>query len=83
VISVCYLVRADDARATKAVRAACAEVGSISNIIFEMRFNPDIFSPGAEENRTHTHTRTHTRAHTHSHTHAHTQNLEVYSCRFR
>ncbi|CAL8347888.1 unnamed protein product [Lota lota] len=38
--------KAGDARATKAVRAACEEVGSISNIIFEMRFNPNVFSTG-------------------------------------
>ncbi|KAM3610958.1 uncharacterized protein V6R79_011205 [Siganus canaliculatus] len=37
---------AGDSRATKAVRAACKEVGSISDIIFEMRFNSDVFSPG-------------------------------------
>ncbi|XP_068166681.1 clustered mitochondria protein homolog isoform X2 [Antennarius striatus] len=35
-----------DSRATEAVRAACKEVGSVSDIIFEMRFNPNIFSPG-------------------------------------
>ncbi|KAF1389086.1 hypothetical protein PFLUV_G00069810 [Perca fluviatilis] len=34
-----------DSRATQAVRAACKEVGSVSDIIFEMRFNPSIFSP--------------------------------------
>ncbi|XP_068559636.1 clustered mitochondria protein homolog [Cebidichthys violaceus] len=34
-----------DSRATKAVRAACKEVGSVSDIIFEMRFNPNVFSP--------------------------------------
>ncbi|CAG08556.1 unnamed protein product, partial [Tetraodon nigroviridis] len=28
------------------VRAACKEVGSVSDIIFEMRFNPNVFSPG-------------------------------------
>ncbi|KAM9857800.1 clustered mitochondria protein homolog [Aulostomus maculatus] len=37
---------ASDSRATNAVRAACKEVGSVSDIIFEMRFNPSIFSPG-------------------------------------
>ncbi|XP_020505586.2 clustered mitochondria protein homolog [Labrus bergylta] len=37
---------AGDSRSTDAVRAACKEVGSVSNIIFEMRLNPDIFSPG-------------------------------------
>nr|XP_020450014.1 clustered mitochondria protein homolog [Monopterus albus] len=35
-----------DSRAANAVRAACEDVGSLSNIIFEMRFNPNIFSPG-------------------------------------
>ncbi|KAI3372888.1 hypothetical protein L3Q82_023340, partial [Scortum barcoo] len=35
-----------DSRATEAVRAACKEVGSVSSIIFEMRLNPSIFSPG-------------------------------------
>ncbi|CAL8234207.1 unnamed protein product, partial [Arctogadus glacialis] len=34
-----------DARATKAVRAACEEVGSVSHLIFEMRFNPNVFCP--------------------------------------
>lgn len=37
---------ANDSRGTNAVRAACKEVGSVSNIIFEMRFNSDVFSPG-------------------------------------
>ncbi|XP_017269380.1 clustered mitochondria protein homolog [Kryptolebias marmoratus] len=37
---------ANDSRATEAVQAACKEVGSVSNIIFEMRFNPNVFSPG-------------------------------------
>uniref|UniRef100_A0A8D0ATA9 Clustered mitochondria protein homolog n=1 Tax=Sander lucioperca TaxID=283035 RepID=A0A8D0ATA9_SANLU len=41
--NVCIL--AGDSRATKAVRAACKEVGSVSDIIFEMRFNPSVFSP--------------------------------------
>ncbi|CAL8248249.1 unnamed protein product [Merluccius merluccius] len=36
---------AGDNRTTKAVRAACEEVGSVSNFIFEMRFNPNVFSP--------------------------------------
>ncbi|XP_040010315.1 clustered mitochondria protein homolog isoform X2 [Xiphias gladius] len=35
-----------DSRATAAVRAACKDVGSVSDIIFEMRFNPSVFSPG-------------------------------------
>lgn len=34
-----------DSRATNAVRAACKDVGSVSDIIFEMRFNPSVFSP--------------------------------------
>ncbi|KAJ8379812.1 hypothetical protein SKAU_G00005900 [Synaphobranchus kaupii] len=37
-----------DPRGTDAVRGACKDVGSICDIIFEMRFNPDIFSPGVE-----------------------------------
>ncbi|CAN9513275.1 unnamed protein product [Ophioblennius macclurei] len=37
---------AGDQRATDAVRAACKEVGSVSDIIFEMRFNPNVYSPG-------------------------------------
>lgn len=37
---------AGDSRATEAVRAACKEVGSVSDIIFEMRFNSSVFSPG-------------------------------------
>ncbi|TKS78790.1 Clustered mitochondria protein -like protein [Collichthys lucidus] len=37
---------AGDARATQALRAACKEVGSVSDIIFEMRFNSNVFSPG-------------------------------------
>lgn len=28
------------------MREACKDVGSISDIIFEMRFNPNVFSPG-------------------------------------
>ncbi|KAM7391868.1 hypothetical protein PAMP_022519 [Pampus punctatissimus] len=35
-----------DSRATNAVRDACRKVGSISDIIFEMRFNPNVFSSG-------------------------------------
>ncbi|XP_068594440.1 clustered mitochondria protein homolog [Brachionichthys hirsutus] len=35
-----------DSRATEAVRAACKEVGSVSDIIFEMRLNPNVFCPG-------------------------------------
>ncbi|XP_076006816.1 clustered mitochondria protein homolog [Genypterus blacodes] len=37
---------ASDSRANAAVRAACRDVGSVSDIIFEMRFNPNIFAPG-------------------------------------
>ncbi|XP_038145965.1 clustered mitochondria protein homolog [Cyprinodon tularosa] len=37
-----------DSRATDAVRAACRDVGSVSDIIFEMRFNPNVFSPGIQ-----------------------------------
>lgn len=37
---------ANDSRATSAVRAACKEVGSLSDIIFEMRLNPNVFSSG-------------------------------------
>ncbi|KAJ8263508.1 hypothetical protein COCON_G00159650 [Conger conger] len=33
---------------SEAVRGACKDVGSVSDIIFEMRFNPDIFSPGVQ-----------------------------------
>nr|XP_019956484.1 PREDICTED: clustered mitochondria protein homolog [Paralichthys olivaceus] len=35
-----------DSRSTNAVRAACKEVGSSSDIIFEIRLNPNVFSPG-------------------------------------
>uniref|UniRef100_A0A8D3BSF1 Clu domain-containing protein n=1 Tax=Scophthalmus maximus TaxID=52904 RepID=A0A8D3BSF1_SCOMX len=41
-----FFILAADSRATKAVRAACKEVGSVSDIIFEMRLNPNVFSPG-------------------------------------
>lgn len=44
-----------DSRATNAVRAACKDVGSVSDTIFEMRFNPNVFSPGNHE-KLHTHT---------------------------
>ncbi|MBN3306854.1 CLU protein, partial [Amia calva] len=30
------------------VRAVCKELGSVSDIIFEIRFNPDIYSPGVQ-----------------------------------
>ncbi|KAI4884306.1 hypothetical protein NFI96_025726, partial [Prochilodus magdalenae] len=39
-------VKAGDSRGTEAVRAACKDVGSVSDIIFEMRFNPNVLSPG-------------------------------------
>ncbi|KAM6964945.1 clustered mitochondria protein homolog [Aplochiton taeniatus] len=39
-------VMAADSRGTDAVRGACKDVGSVSDIIFEMRFNPNIFTPG-------------------------------------
>lgn len=41
-----------DSRATAAVRAACKDVGSVSDILFEMRFNPNVFSPGMQTNYT-------------------------------
>ncbi|XP_028852284.1 clustered mitochondria protein homolog [Denticeps clupeoides] len=41
-------VNAGDCRGTDAVRGACKDVGSISDIIFEMRFNPNVFTPGVE-----------------------------------
>uniref|UniRef100_A0A3Q4GD51 Clustered mitochondria protein homolog n=1 Tax=Neolamprologus brichardi TaxID=32507 RepID=A0A3Q4GD51_NEOBR len=45
--NVPHLVRSvSDSRATAAVRAACKDVGSVSDILFEMRFNPNVFSPG-------------------------------------
>ncbi|XP_026124766.1 clustered mitochondria protein homolog isoform X2 [Carassius auratus] len=37
-----------DSRNIDAVRKACKDVGSVSDIIFEMRFNPDVYSPGVE-----------------------------------
>ncbi|KAF7695207.1 clustered mitochondria protein homolog [Silurus meridionalis] len=37
-----------DSPGTEAVRAACKKVGSLSDIIFEIRFNPDVFSPGVQ-----------------------------------
>lgn len=53
----------DDSRGTNAVRAACKEVGSVSNIIFEMRFNSDVFSPGEKNQTTYSHgRRIHSRA---------------------
>ncbi|XP_049341481.1 clustered mitochondria protein homolog [Astyanax mexicanus] len=41
-------VKSGDSRGTEAVRGACKDVGSVSDIIFEMRFNPNIFSPGVQ-----------------------------------
>ncbi|XP_017323905.1 clustered mitochondria protein homolog [Ictalurus punctatus] len=41
-------VKSGDSRGTEAVREACKDVGSISDIIFEMRFNPNVFSPGVQ-----------------------------------
>ncbi|XP_066499903.1 clustered mitochondria protein homolog [Hoplias malabaricus] len=41
-------VKSSDSRGTEAVRGACKDIGSVSDIIFEMRFNPNIFSPGVE-----------------------------------
>ncbi|MGH0140692.1 UNVERIFIED_CONTAM: hypothetical protein FKN15_044716 [Acipenser sinensis] len=35
-----------DPRGVDAVRAACRDVGSVSNIVFEIRFNPDASEPG-------------------------------------
>ncbi|KAM9359844.1 clustered mitochondria protein homolog [Symphorus nematophorus] len=37
---------ASDSRARTAVRTACKDVGSVSDIIFEMRLNPSVFCPG-------------------------------------
>ncbi|XP_046871275.1 clustered mitochondria protein homolog [Hypomesus transpacificus] len=41
-------VKPGDARGTDAVRGACKDVGSVSDIIFEMRFNPNIFNQGLD-----------------------------------
>ncbi|XP_076859579.1 clustered mitochondria protein homolog [Brachyhypopomus gauderio] len=41
-------MKAGDSRGTDAIRKACKDVGSVSDIIFEMRFNPNVFSPGVE-----------------------------------
>lgn len=49
---VIYFFFAGDSRATAAVRAACKDVGSVSDILFEMRFNPNVFSPGMQTNYT-------------------------------
>uniref|UniRef100_A0A8C2KTN6 Si:ch211-166a6.5 n=1 Tax=Cyprinus carpio TaxID=7962 RepID=A0A8C2KTN6_CYPCA len=37
-----------DSRNIVAVRKACKDVGSVSDIIFEMRFNPNVYSPGVQ-----------------------------------
>uniref|UniRef100_A0A3B4BB70 Clu domain-containing protein n=1 Tax=Periophthalmus magnuspinnatus TaxID=409849 RepID=A0A3B4BB70_9GOBI len=47
-----FFLMVGDSRSTSAVREACKEVGSISLIIFEMRFNPNIYSPGVKFPRT-------------------------------
>ncbi|XP_065104326.1 clustered mitochondria protein homolog [Paramisgurnus dabryanus] len=41
-------MKACDSRSTDAVRAACKDVGSVSDIIFEMRFIPNVYSPGVQ-----------------------------------
>ncbi|KAA0714413.1 Clustered mitochondria protein -like protein [Triplophysa tibetana] len=41
-------MNACDTRSIDAVRGACKDVGSVSDIIFEMRFNPNVFSPGVK-----------------------------------
>ncbi|KAK7136340.1 hypothetical protein R3I94_014855 [Phoxinus phoxinus] len=41
-------VKSGDSPNVDAVRKACKDVGSVSDIIFEMRFNPNIFSPGVQ-----------------------------------
>ncbi|XP_031426563.1 clustered mitochondria protein homolog [Clupea harengus] len=41
-------VKDGDPRGAEAVRGACRDVGSISDIIFEMRLNPNVFTPGVE-----------------------------------
>ncbi|XP_062398969.1 clustered mitochondria protein homolog [Sardina pilchardus] len=47
-------VKPGDPRGAEAVRGACKDVGSISDIIFEMRFNPNVFTPGVEFARSET-----------------------------
>lgn len=54
----CISILTGDSRATNAVRAACKEVGSVSDIIFEMRFSPSVFSSGTKRNYTPTHIHT-------------------------
>ncbi|XP_059379342.1 clustered mitochondria protein homolog isoform X2 [Carassius carassius] len=41
-------MKSADSRNIDAVRKACKDVGSVSDIIFEMRFNPNVFSQGVE-----------------------------------
>uniref|UniRef100_A0A671S3X1 Si:ch211-166a6.5 n=2 Tax=Sinocyclocheilus anshuiensis TaxID=1608454 RepID=A0A671S3X1_9TELE len=41
-------MKSADSRNIDAVRKACKDVGSISDIIFEMRFNPNVYSPGVQ-----------------------------------
>uniref|UniRef100_A0A4W4FGN6 Si:ch211-166a6.5 n=1 Tax=Electrophorus electricus TaxID=8005 RepID=A0A4W4FGN6_ELEEL len=45
---LCPAFWACDSRGTDAIRKACKDVGSVSDIIFEMRFNPNVLSPGVE-----------------------------------
>jgi len=46
---VCICVLSGDSPNIDAVRRACKDVGSVSDIIFEMRFNPNVFSPGQKK----------------------------------
>lgn len=39
-------ISAVDPRSREVIRNACKAVGSISSTAFDIRFNPDIFSPG-------------------------------------
>ncbi|KTF75202.1 hypothetical protein cypCar_00044123, partial [Cyprinus carpio] len=41
-------MKSADSRNIDAVRKACKDVGSVSDFIFEMRFNPNVFSTGVE-----------------------------------
>ncbi|XP_063051703.1 clustered mitochondria protein homolog [Engraulis encrasicolus] len=41
-------VQPGDPRGADAVRGACQDVGSISDVIFEMRLNPNVYTPGVE-----------------------------------
>lgn len=40
-----------DPKSREVVLNACKAVGSISNMSFDIRFNPDIFSPGEGQNK--------------------------------